>query len=51
MAVRVMAIENLSRITGETLYYRPDQDNAVKRSPIVKKWEVRLRKGDIRWQP
>lgn len=49
MAVRVFALENLQRITGTTLYFRPDQDNPVRRAPIIKKWETRLRKGDIRW--
>ncbi len=50
MAVRVLALENLHRITGTTLYYRAEQENAVRRAPVIKKWEVRLRKGDIRWQ-
>lgn len=50
MAVRVFALENLDRITGTTLYFRADQDNAVRRAPIIKKWEARQRKGDIRWQ-
>ncbi len=49
MAVRVFALEDLSRITGTTLYFRPDQENAVRRAPVIKKWEARLRRGDIRW--
>ncbi|QDT06355.1 hypothetical protein K227x_47640 [Rubripirellula lacrimiformis] len=49
MAVRVLALENLHKITGTTLYFRAEQDNAVRRAPNIKKWMVRLRKGDIRW--
>ncbi len=49
MAVRVLALENLHRITGTTLYFRAEQDNAIRREPGIKKWEVRQRKGDIRW--
>ncbi len=49
MAVRVLALENLHRITGTTLYFRAEQDNAVRRAPGIKKWNVRLKKGDIRW--
>ena len=49
MAVRVLALENLERITGTRLYFRPDQDNAVRRAPGIKKWVARQRKGDIRW--
>ncbi len=50
MAVRVLALENLHKITGTTLYFHPDEENAVRRAPTIKKWEARLRKGDIRWQ-
>ncbi len=49
MSVRVLALQNLKRITGTTLNYRADQDNAIRRSADVKKWEVRAKKGDIRW--
>ena len=49
MAVRVLALENLHRITGTTLYFRAEQENAVRRAPLIKKWETRQRKGDIRW--
>lgn len=49
MSVRVLALENLRRITGTTLYFRAEQDNAIRREPGIKKWEVRQRKGDIRW--
>ncbi len=49
MAVRVLALENLHKITGTTLYFRAEQDNAVRRAPGIKKWVARQRKGDIRW--
>ncbi|TWT84816.1 hypothetical protein CA13_62970 [Planctomycetes bacterium CA13] len=49
MAVRSLALENLRKITGgATLGYRPEQDSSARRSQAIKKWEVRLRKGDIR---
>lgn len=50
MAVRVLALENLEAITGTTLYFRPEQENAVRREPGIKKWIARQRKGDIRWK-
>ncbi|WP_153557757.1 hypothetical protein [Roseimaritima sediminicola] len=50
MAVRVLAIEALRRITGTTLFYKPDQDVATRRKNDIKKWEARLRREDIRWQ-
>lgn len=50
MAVRVLALENLQEITGTTLYFRAEQENAVRRAPVIKKWIARQRKGDIRWQ-
>ncbi len=49
MAVRVLALEHLHRITGTTLYFRAEQDNAVRRAPGIKKWRSRQRMGDIRW--
>jgi hypothetical protein len=49
MPVRVLALENLRRITGTTLYFRPDQESSARRSKEIKKWEARLRKEDIRW--
>lgn len=49
MAVRVLALENLRKITGTTLYFRAEQANAVRRGPMIKKWVARLRRGDIRW--
>ena len=51
MAVRVLARENLRSITGIKLSFKPEQDNAVRRASEIKKWAVRLRKGDIRWKP
>ena len=49
MVVRVLAAENLRAITGTTLGYRPENETSPRRSPDIKKWESRLRKGDIRW--
>ncbi|WP_442506250.1 hypothetical protein SH528x_005083 [Novipirellula sp. SH528] len=49
MSVRALAIENLRKITGVTLSYRAEQDNAARRGQTIKKWEARLRKQDIRW--
>ncbi|MFG0262201.1 MAG: hypothetical protein ACF788_07410, partial [Novipirellula sp. JB048] len=49
MSVRVLALENLRKITGVTLSFRPEQDNAARRGQAIKKWEARQRKGDIRW--
>tara|TARA_R110002049_G_scaffold285698_4_gene467141 strand:- start:328609 stop:331059 length:2451 start_codon:yes stop_codon:yes gene_type:complete len=51
MAVRVLARENLRTITGLSLNFKAEQNNPVRRAPEIKKWAVRLRKGDIRWQP
>ena len=48
MAVRIFAIENLREITGTTLNFRPEEDNAVRRAPAIKKWKVRQIKGDIK---
>ena len=50
MAVRVLALESLHEITGTTLYFRAEQENAVRRAAGIKKWIARQRKGDIRWQ-
>lgn len=49
MTVRVLAAENLRRITGTTLFFKPENETAPRRSGDIKKWETRLRKGDIRW--
>jgi|GEM_PF-1074747 len=49
MTVRVLAAENLRRVTGTTLFYKPENDTAPRRSADIKKWETKLRKGDIRW--
>ncbi|GAB5516352.1 hypothetical protein [Rhodopirellula baltica] len=49
MSVRVLAIENLRDIVGETLGYRPDQENVARRNSDIKKWQARLRRGDIRY--
>ncbi len=50
MALRVLAIENLRQITGTSLFYKAEQENQSRRRSEVKKWETRLRRGDIRWE-
>ncbi len=50
MAVRVLAIENLRMIVGDTLAYRADQENANSRRNDIKKWDTRFRRGDIRYK-
>ena len=50
MSVRVLAFENLRRITGVTLNYRAEQDSQGRRLPYIKKWRVLQRKGEIRWK-
>jgi hypothetical protein len=50
MALRVLAIENLRQITGTSLFFKAEQENQSRRSSEVKKWETRLRRGDIRWE-
>ena len=49
MSVRVLAFENLRRITGVTFNYRAEQDSQARREQYMKKWRVRQRKGEIRW--
>ncbi len=49
MSVRALALENLRKITGVTLSFRPEQENAARRGQAIKKWEARQRKEDIRW--
>jgi hypothetical protein len=49
MAVRVLAIENLRMIKGTINFYRADQENPVRREPLIKKWIAKQRSGDIRW--
>ncbi len=48
MAVRVLALENLRLIVGESLGFRPEQENAGRRAGELKAWQTRLRRGDIR---
>jgi len=50
MSVRVLAFENLRRITGVTFNYRAEQDSQGRREQYLKKWQVRQRKGEIRWK-
>jgi hypothetical protein len=49
LTVRVLASENLRRITGNLMNYRPDLDSAVRRSTDIRRWEGRLGRGEIRW--
>jgi len=49
MTVRVLAAENLRKITGTTQFFKPENETAPRRSSDIKKWETRLRKRDIRW--
>jgi len=49
MRVRVLATENLRQITGTTLFFKPENETAPRRSSDIKKWETRVRKRDIRW--
>ncbi|MEO1527287.1 MAG: hypothetical protein AAFX06_17805 [Planctomycetota bacterium] len=49
MPVRVLASENLRDITGKTLYFKPEEPVAARRSEVIKKWDVNLRRGQIRW--
>ena len=46
--IRVLALENLRQITGTTLSFRP-QDSGPRRVSAAKKWDTKLRAGDIRW--
>ena len=48
MSVRVLALENLREITNKTLFFRPQETNSKRRENVIKKWQVLLRKGDIR---
>ena len=49
MSVRVLALEHLREITGVTLSFRPEEENAIRRKAALKKWQARQRNGDIRW--
>ncbi|GIW93357.1 MAG: hypothetical protein KatS3mg110_1398 [Pirellulaceae bacterium] len=46
--VRVLAFDNLQRITGKTFLYRPERDPALQRRPL-QEWRSALAKGEIRW--
>lgn len=48
MTLRVLASENLRRITGNTMNYRADE-SASRRATAVRRWEARLRRDEIRW--
>lgn len=49
ITIRVLASENLRLITGNLLNYRAETETPARRSSDIKKWEVKLRKGEIRW--
>ena len=49
MPVRVLASENLRDITGKTLYFKPEETIASRRTEVIRKWNVNLRRGQIRW--
>ncbi len=46
--VRVLAFDNLQRITGKTFLYRPERDPSLQRRPL-QEWRTALSKGEIRW--
>jgi hypothetical protein len=48
MDVRVLAFENLRRITGRPLNYRPENEPAQQRRAL-QDWQNRLERGQIRW--
>ncbi len=48
MDFRVLAIENLSRITERTPYYRAE-NSAERRKPHTLRWREKLNSGDIRY--
>ena len=48
LAIRVLAIERLRRITGFTLLYRPEVE-AQNRAPKVERWKQFLNQNAIRW--
>ena len=49
MTLRNLAFENLRRITGQTMNYRPETTNETRREPAVKRWQAALRKKTIRY--
>ena len=46
---RVLAFENLRRITGSTHYFYPEKPG-VSRNPAVKRWQSKLRAGQITYR-
>ena len=50
MVARVLAFENLRRITGKTLLFRPEQPPDKKKSR-VQDWRTSLDAGEIRYRP
>lgn len=53
MSVRVLAMENLRMIAGEAnwdaLGYTADLESATRRADSIRKWQAKLRRGDIRY--
>lgn len=51
MDVRVLAYQNLKRITGKTLNFRPDYDSGSKpMKPYIIEWRQRLKEGTLTYQ-
>jgi hypothetical protein len=48
MIARVLAFENLRRITGKSLLFRPEQEPGQERSKVVK-WRQALERGELRY--
>jgi hypothetical protein len=49
MEVRILAIENLRRITGRTLMYRPEREPIQQRRPL-QDWRNTLNRGEITYR-
>jgi hypothetical protein len=47
LAVRVLSFWNLHKMTGLSLYYRPE-NNEIRRRQPVQSWQQRLKAGEIR---
>lgn len=49
LKVRVLAFENLRRITGQTQLYRPETSEARRKSTVIR-WREQLERGEIVYQ-
>jgi hypothetical protein len=49
LRIRVMAYENLRRITGKTFFYRPENTESRRRSS-VQDWRTELEEGNIQYE-